>query len=168
MKTIRLVSALFNVAFLIPVSLCLGQELLFTGVKATDEGAIRLSWQSETGAIYRIEYTDSLTEGAGWVTLYDHYPSHGSNTFWLDTGNYVYEPAILHPKNLPMRFYRIAYEETDALTSPGVLIDSPTNQSTVSGDLTITVTAHTVSNGWPFRPATASDRRTGTACKTRG
>ena len=39
--------------------------------------------------------------------LYDSYPSQGTNTFWLDTGNYLKVPPILHPAKAPMRFYRI-------------------------------------------------------------
>ncbi|MCU0772044.1 MAG: DUF6345 domain-containing protein [Verrucomicrobia bacterium] len=125
-----------------------GQSVLhFTGVSATEEGAITLSWASCSNEVYRIEYAPTLidtnTGTTAWASLYDDYPSHGTNTFWLDTGDYYDEPAILHPRNMPMRFYRIVMEGTNTLSPPTVSILSPTNGASVSGDLTVTVSAST-------------------------
>ena len=77
-------------------------------------------------------------------SLYDNYPSQGTNTFWLDTGNYNLAPQVLHPKYMPMRFYRILDEGPDSLTDvPTVKIDSLTNNMAATGELTFTVTAAT-------------------------
>jgi hypothetical protein len=118
-------------------------NLHFTAATATDEGAIRLSWASKTNEVYQVLYTDSLST-QNWQTLYDEYPSQGTNTFWLDTGNYFNVPPILHPKNMPMRFYRILDKGADTTShEPTVSIISPTNGSVVSGALTIRVAAST-------------------------
>ena len=123
-------------------------NLNFNGVSATEEGAIRLSWNSASNEVYEIDYADGLVDvndgGTVWNKLYDDYPSHGTNTFWLDTGNYLYTPAILHPKKMPMRFYRITYKATDDTASePIISITNPTNNSDASGDLTVIVSAQT-------------------------
>src|ERR1017187_3165882 len=122
--------------------------LQFTGVSTTDEGAIRLSWASNTNEVYQIQCADALAGNAdgstAWQTLYDDYPSQGTNTFWLDTGNYNLAPAILHPKNMPMRFYRMLDKGADTLSDePNVSVTAPTNGTAVSGELTITVAAAT-------------------------
>src|SRR4051812_28670564 len=95
-----------------------GQSTLqFTSVNATDEGGIRLAWQSESNTVYRVEYATDLVDisngGPAWQTIYEHYPSHGTNTFWLDTGNYVLDPSVVHPRSAPLRFYRIVNEGVD-------------------------------------------------------
>jgi hypothetical protein len=120
-------------------------NLEFTATQVTDEGAIQLQWQSQTNKIYRIDYTDTLTDGGtAWTTLYDDYPSHGTNTFWLDTGNYNLAPAAVHPQKTPLRFYRVVEKGADTTSSkPRVVITAPTNGALVSGGLTITVAANT-------------------------
>ena len=123
-------------------------NLQFTGVSATDEGAIRLSWASTNHEVYQIQCADALidtnTGATTWQILYDNYPSQGTNTFWLDTGDYIlHVPPIVHPKNSPMRFYRIVDKEADTITDETVSIVSPANGTLVSGELTITVVAST-------------------------
>src|SRR5208337_1006560 len=72
------------------------------------------------------------------------YPSQGSNTFWTDHGNYFYVPPILDPKFMPMRFYQVVDTGPDTTSDePTVSITSPTNGSTASGELFITVAAST-------------------------
>jgi hypothetical protein len=118
-------------------------QLLFTDVRATVERAIQLRWQSQSNAVYQIQYADEISDQISWNILYDDYPSHGTNTFWLDTGNYFHEPAILHPRKMPMRFYRIVAEGTNTLSPPTISISSPTNGASVLGDLTVTISAST-------------------------
>lgn len=123
-------------------------NLQFTAVAATDEHAIRLAWASTNGELYQIQYANALatnTDGStAFQILYDNYPSQGTNTFWLDTGNYNLAPQVLHPKYMPMRFYRILDEGPDSLTDvPTVTIDSLTNNMAATGELTFTVTAAT-------------------------
>jgi hypothetical protein len=123
-------------------------NLNFNHISATAEGAMRLSWNSTSNQVYEIDEADALATNADgsttWKMLYDDYPSQGTNTFWLDTGNYNLVPLILHPKYMPMRFYRIMYEGTDTTSDePVASISSPTNGAIVSGELTINVLAAT-------------------------
>ncbi len=129
-------------------SLCQTTNIVFTGISATDEGNIRLAWSSMSNEIYEIDEADSLTNASigttTWNQLYKEYPSQGTNTFWLDTGNYNLTPAILQPKDMPMRFYRILDLGPDTLSDePSVSITSPTNDAYASDELTITVAAST-------------------------
>jgi hypothetical protein len=118
-------------------------NLNFNAVSATSEGAIRLSWNSTTNEVYEIDYADQLVDisqgGPNWQRLYAGYPSHGTNTFWLDTGNYNFEPAIPHPKYGTMRFYRILNLGTNNGPSPFVTITSPTNGAVFAGQVTVSV-----------------------------
>ncbi|HET7624563.1 MAG TPA: Ig-like domain-containing protein [Verrucomicrobiae bacterium] len=120
-------------------------NLNFNGVSTTGEGAIRLSWNSRSNEVYRIDYADELgdtnTGMTVWHPLYTHYPSHGTNTFIGDYGNYDNETNIVHPKYSPMRFYRIAIEGTNDGPSPFITILSPTNGSVLSDQVTISVVA---------------------------
>ncbi|MGH7989706.1 MAG: hypothetical protein ACREDS_05855, partial [Limisphaerales bacterium] len=143
MNRIKQITVFFGVS-LIALGQSFGQNTLqFTGVNATPEKAIQLHWASNTNEIYEIDETDSLigtnTGSITWNDLHDDYPSQGTNTFWLDTGNYNLVPAILHPKYMPMRFYRVVMTGTNTGSNPTVAIISPTNGDVVSGDLTITV-----------------------------
>ena len=119
------------------------QNIALTNTSVNVEGAIHLEWQSETGAVYRVEYSDELSDSITWRTLYDRYPSHGTNTFWLDTGNYVATPYISHPQKTSSRFYRIFKSDTDTVNPPMVSIATLTNNFTASGDLMVTVVAST-------------------------
>jgi len=123
-------------------------NLQFTGISVTDEGAMHLAWSSVSNEVYEVDEADALidtnTGSITWNKIYDDYPSQGTNTFWLDTGNYNLAPQILHPKDIPMRFYRIVDLGADTTSDePSVSITSPTNSSLVYGELFITVTAST-------------------------
>lgn len=112
--------------------------------KAGDEGAIVIKWESESNAVYRIEFaTDLVGSGSGtvWRTLYEDYPSHGTNTFWMDNGDYSQEPPIKRPKDNPMRFYRIAKTGTNTAAAPFVRVTFPASNSVVSGELIVSVIA---------------------------
>jgi len=122
--------------------------LQFTRVSQTDEQAIVLSWASISNEVYEIDEADALvdtnTGSTTWNKLYDDYPSQGTNTFWLDTGNYNFSPHILRPKDMPMRFYRIVDLGPDTTSDePSVSLTSPTSGTAVSDELTITVVAQT-------------------------
>ena len=60
-------------------------HLQFTGISATDEGAICLTWASVSNEVYEIDEADALidtnTGSITWNLLYDNYPSQGTNTF---------------------------------------------------------------------------------------
>ena len=126
-----------------------GQNALqFTAIRVPDEGAIHLEWASQSNHVYQVQCADTLidtnTGSITWNMLYNNYPSQGTNTFWLDTGNYDLSPEILHPKDMPMRFYRIVDLGPDTTSDePSVVITSPTNNVAVSDELTVTVVATT-------------------------
>ncbi|MCI0748023.1 MAG: DUF6345 domain-containing protein [Verrucomicrobia subdivision 3 bacterium] len=110
--------------------------------KTGDEGAIVIKWQSESNAVYRIEFATALVHGGTkFRTLYEDYPSHGTNTFWMDNGDYSQEPPIKRPKDNPMRFYRIAKTGTNTAVAPFVRVTFPASNSIVSGELIVSVTA---------------------------
>jgi hypothetical protein len=121
--------------------------LQFTGVSATSEKAIQLHWASNTNEIYQIQYANALAtntdSSTAWNVLYDDYPAHqGSNTFWLDTGNYNFSPVVPHPKNSSMRFYRVMLEGTNTSgDNPSVSITYPTNGTILSGNVMVAVSA---------------------------
>ena len=144
------IGAVAFVLLLTPAVHTFGQNALqFTATKATDEGAIHLEWASQSNHVYQIQCADTLidtnTGTTPWQLLYDNYPSQGTNTFWLDTGNYFRVPAIVHPSKSPMRFYRVVDTGPDDLVGdePTISITSPTNGSVITGLLTVSVTAST-------------------------
>src|SRR5262245_38342640 len=102
-------------------------QLQFTDIRATEEGAVRLSWLSDPNTLYRIQCADDLTDPVQWNTLKDLYPSHGTNTLFLDTGDYFQTPWLVHPRKAPARFYRVFTEGTNGAPPPLVAIASPTN-----------------------------------------
>jgi len=136
MKTMKLTALLLGV-LIAPFSQSFGQNnLQFTAVAVTDEHAIRLTWASTNNEVYEIDEADALAGNpdgtTAWNKLYDDYPSQGTNTFWLDTGNYNLAPQILHPKNMPMRFYRIVDLGADTLSDePNVSVTAPTSGTAV-------------------------------------
>jgi len=113
------------------------------GVAPTIEQAIQLTWTSASNHTYEIDEADALATNAdgstAWNMLYNDYPSQGTNTFWLDTGNYVQAPPIVHPRFSPMRFYRIIDSGLDTTSDePTVSIVTPTNGFVATGNLTTT------------------------------
>jgi hypothetical protein len=122
-------------------------NIAFTAVHATSENAIQLYWTSTNHELYGIQYANEFDTNAdgstAWNTLYDQYPSQGTNTFIGDFGNYTVIPAIPHPKYMPMRFYRILDEgaDNDTTDAPLITITSPASGSVLTGQITVLVTA---------------------------
>ena len=149
MKTKIILYAAVFISGLMALSSDAQTNLQFTSASVTDEGNLHLAWSSVSNEVYQIQEADSLintnTGTTTWNLLYDEYPSQGTNTFWLDTGNYNLSPQILNPKDMPMRFYRIVDEGPDSVApdEPVVSIISPTNEAAASGELTVTVIAAT-------------------------
>jgi hypothetical protein len=144
MKTTKFGIFVITLYFLVSRS-ALGQNTIqFNAVNATEEGAIRLSWVSNSNEVYQIQCADTLIDTntglTPWRVLYDQYPSQGTNTFWLDTGNYDADTIIPHPKYSPMRFYRILSEGTNDGEIPSVVVTAPTNGSVLSDQITVSVT----------------------------
>jgi Family of unknown function (DUF6345)/Bacterial Ig domain/FlgD Ig-like domain len=146
MKIGKMVGLVFGVLAAFTGQVFCQTNLQFTAVHATDEGAIQLHWASNSNEVYEIDYADSLidtnTGSITWNKLYDDYPSHGTNTFITDAGNYDTTPEIPHPKFSPMRLYRVALIETNTSPSnPMASVVSPTNGAPLSGNVTIQVSA---------------------------
>jgi hypothetical protein len=120
--------------------------LQFTSVNATPENAIQLHWASNSNEVYEIDEADSLidtnTGTITWNTLYENLPSQGTNTFYLDTGNYFADTTIVHPGQSPMRFYRVVL--TGSNSAPTVpLVSLSTNGIADDGTVSVVVTAST-------------------------
>jgi hypothetical protein len=123
-------------------------QLQFTGISATPEQAIQITWASISNETYEIDEADTLETNAQgtitWNLLYDDYPSQGSNTFWLDTGNYTLVPTIVHPKYTTNRFYRVVDKGPDTTSDePKVTVTTLTNGAVVSDELTVSLLAST-------------------------
>jgi hypothetical protein len=127
-------------------------QLQFTRTLATDERAIQLYWQSVSNTAYRIEFLPDLKgSNNAWSVLYDDYPSHGTNTFWLDTGDYSRTPEVLHPKGTTNRFYRLAKISTNSLPTPVVTILSPSPSNSVSDEITVSVSVASTNSLYSLR-----------------
>jgi hypothetical protein len=147
MKTIPKIIMAGALVLALTINTFAQNTLQFTSVNATPENAIQLHWASNTNEVYKVDYADALidtnTGSIIWNKLYDDYPAHqGSNTFYLDTGDYDNSsPPIPHPKDSPMRFYRIVMTGTNTGSNPTVAITSPTNGDVISANFTVTVNA---------------------------
>jgi hypothetical protein len=115
------------------------QQLKFTSTRATDERAIQLRWQSESNAVYRVDYAPQLSGTIVWNPLVDLFPSQGTNTLFLDTGQYWTEPPLSHPKDDTQRFYRVVKVGTNTLSPPIVTITNLTSGTNLSGEVEIDV-----------------------------
>jgi hypothetical protein len=116
------------------------QTLQFLATKASEDGTIQLKWRSETNRLYRLEFVSALAASNDWQTLDDDILSQGTNTLYVDTGKYGRDPEILHPKNAPQRFYRVAVTGTNMLAPPTVTLEAPAPGATLSGEITLTAT----------------------------
>lgn len=128
------------------VNLFAPNTLQFTGVSATSEKAIQLHWASNSNEVYEIDEADALAGNpdgtTAWNQLYLDYPSHGTNTFIADCGNYDLSPEIPHPKLSPVRFYRVMLVEANTSASnPTVAVISPTNGAVLANKVTLQVSA---------------------------
>jgi hypothetical protein len=120
--------------------------LAFTSVNATPDNHIQLHWASNSNEVYEIDYADQLAgnpDGStAWNPLYEDYPSHGTNSFITDDGNYDLTPEIPYPGINPERFYRVMLvEDNSSPTNPTVSIVSPSSGDSLSGDVTMQVFA---------------------------
>jgi hypothetical protein len=98
MKNLNRSAAIFA---LIAASISQGftqNTLQFTGVNSTSDNHIQLHWASNSNEVYEIDYADVLagnSDGStAWNPLYEDYPSHGTNSFITDAGNYDLTPKF--------------------------------------------------------------------------
>lgn len=89
---------------------------------------------------YATDLVDTNTGTTTWQTLYENYPSQGTNTTWEDAGVLVGESFVPQPRDSDTRFYRVVLTGTnDPANIPQVSILSPTNGSTLTGDVLVSV-----------------------------
>jgi hypothetical protein len=147
MKTIQKIIMVGALVLALTINVFAQNALQFTGVNATPEKTIQLHWASNTNEVYEIDEADGLATNADgtttWNKLYDDYPAQGTNTLWLDDGDYVNSsPPIVRPKDSPMRFYRVVMTGTNTSDdNPTVAITSLTSGAVLSSNITITVSA---------------------------
>lgn len=98
-----------------------------------------LTWASEPGALYEIQFSENLAVGS-WKTLYPDMPSMGTTTFWTDAGDFAAVPEVLRPELAPKRFYRIFKVSQNPAVGPVLTIDGITPSQVLSGEVTVTVT----------------------------
>lgn len=126
----------------VAASVVQGASLQIISAKVGDDRAISIKWESESDAVYRIDYASELVNSNTlWQLLYEDYPSHGTNSFWMDNGDYAQEPPIKRPKDGPKRFYRIAKTGTNTAAAPFVSVTYPASNAVVSGELIVSVIA---------------------------
>ncbi|MGI8965260.1 MAG: Ig-like domain-containing protein, partial [Limisphaerales bacterium] len=128
-------------ALLISLNSGLGQSntLQITSVETGTDKGITLRWKSLSNVVYRIDYTPELSDNINWQPLYENYPSHGTNTYWKDTGDKDSSPVVKHPQDDAMRFYRLVETGTNVESQPQVGIISPASGATLSGNISVSV-----------------------------
>jgi hypothetical protein len=127
------------------------QAETITATKAMPDGNIQLRWSSLSNAIYRIDYLEALASTNNtWRTLWEGIPATGTNTHFLDVGNYDGDGEIPVPRNHPHRFYRVVRTGTNEITPPIVSLVGTTNNQEFSGEFTLSFSATTTNTvvGW--------------------
>ena len=119
--------------------LAAGQTIILTNTAVEADGALLLRWQSETNVFYRIEHRSAFDTNSPWTSLYEDYPSLGTNTFWRDTGSDLADPRAPFPADVTNRFYRVAVSGTNGLDMPSISVVVPTNNFMARGDFPVTV-----------------------------
>lgn len=111
-------------------------------VLAADHTA-KISWNSETGAVYQVWAADSLTDagnqGLQWILREANCASKGPNAEWMDVGNPLWIPRILAPRFQPMRFYRVEKIKQATMVPPPIVTVALTQTNSIRGDLYATV-----------------------------
>ncbi len=100
---------------------------------------IMLTWTSEPGALYEIQFSENLAVDS-WKTLYPDMPSMGTTTFWTDDGDFAAMPEVPRPELAPRRFYRIFKVGQNAGEGPFLTLDGITPSAVLSDEVIVTVT----------------------------
>ena len=80
---------------------CLSADVVL-GISSQADKTKTVYWNSEPGAIYRIQSAENLNPvdpnfPARWVTREAEFPSQGTTTLWMDFGDANWIPRIFHP-----------------------------------------------------------------------
>ena len=100
---------------------------------------IMLTWTSEPGALYEVQFSENL-KADSWETLYPDMPSMGSTTFWTDAGDFAAVPEVPRPELAPRRFYRVFKVAQNPENGPVLTFSGIASNEVLSGEATITVT----------------------------
>jgi len=128
--------------------------VLQSPVAAADH-TIKISWNSESNAMFQVESADSLTDvgaqGLQWVIRDADVGSKGTNAEWMDVGDPQWLPRIFHPRFQPQRFYRVKKIGQAIATRPTVTVQLsqggvalPAGTNVISGDLDVSVVVNLV------------------------
>ena len=98
-----------------------------------------LTWASEPGALYEIQFSENLAVDS-WKTLYPDMPSMGTTTFWTDAGDFSAVPEVPRPELAPRRFYRVFKVSQNPGVGPALTIDGIAPSQVLSGEVKVTVT----------------------------
>lgn len=110
-----------------------------TTVQRNADNTVTLKWNSEPGKWYQLEYSPDLET---WHTLHELVVSQGSVSMAADVGRYDLTPKIKRPfqPGETRRFWRAREIGANQGTAPTVTITTPSNNDTVSGDISVSVT----------------------------
>lgn len=112
------------------------------GVKSVTsyiDTGIMLTWASEPGALYEIQFSGNLASDS-WKVLYSDMPSMGVSTFWTDAGDYAATPEILRPELTLRRFYRVTKVGQNTGVGPTLTFSDVIPGAVLSGVVAVTVT----------------------------
>jgi hypothetical protein len=112
-------------------------------IRPSSEDGVLIYWQSEPDAIYQVEFVPDPGFAGAPQVLIDDYPSHGSMTFWQDTGDHFSDPEVPHPRDEGRRFYRIARTGYNTAPAPAISITSHSTGQVVSGEIEVEVSVST-------------------------
>lgn len=110
-----------------------------TAIQRNADDTVTLKWNSEAGKWYQLEYSPDL---AAWQTLNDLVISQGTTSMAADAGRYDLTPKLKRPfqPGETRRFWRAREIGANQSTAPTVTITAPSNNDTVSGDISVSVT----------------------------
>ena len=140
----KIASGIFGISML-AVSSGFSQSnyVIQTPIVAADHTA-KLRWNSEAGAVFHVLSADALTgvgpQGLQWIIREANCASKGTNAEWMDVGDPLWIPRILHPVFQPSRFYRVQKVGQATLTPPPtVTVQLSQSNGPIAGDLYATV-----------------------------
>ena len=115
-------------------------EFAIKAVTSHVDSGIMLTWDSEPGALYEIQFSETL-ETNSWKTLYPDMPSMGTSTFYTDAGDFAASPEVLRPELVPRRFYRVVKTSQNQGVGATLVLTGITPGAELSNIVTVTVAA---------------------------
>lgn len=137
----RLMKASFLATLVLAASGLFAQTAPFaiTAIQRNADDSVTLSWNSEAGKWYQLEYSPDLET---WHVLNELVVSQGTSSMSADNGRYDLTPKIERPfqPEETRRFWRAREIGANEGTAPTVTLTAPANNDTVSGTITVSVT----------------------------